>query len=288
MLTTNHIVSLSRIILCVALCFGIVACEVIHPNDQLIFESETIIPPKDTTATDPTVPSNIRTALLIDFSGWKCVNCPDAAEQAHELLSIYGQQLVVLEAHPAANKLTASNKPEYDYTCPAADSLYKTMGGNITTPLPIGSVNMKAKEGGTFLMNVGEWAGAVQSAVKQYHSADIHLRIGEQDSIICNIYNWSAQTLACNLYVWLTEDSIVSAQYFPDSTTTHYLRHHLLRDAISSPNGDPLTLPAEENVTRTFLYNMPDKVVPENCHIVAALYANGEIIQAAQIAATKE
>ena len=282
MLTTNHIVSLSRIILCVALCLGIAACEVIHPNDQLIFESETIIPPKDTTATDPTVPSNIRTALLIDFSGWKCVNCPDAAEQAHELLSIYGQQLVVLEAHPAANKLTASNKPEYDYTCPAADSLYKTMGGNITTPLPIGSVNMKAKEGGTFLMNVGEWAGAVQSAVKQYHSADIHLRIGEQDSIICNIYNWSAQTLACNLYVWLTEDSIVSAQYFPDSTTTQHLRHHLLRDAISSPNGDPLTLPAEENVTRTFLYTLPDKVVPENCHIVAAIYANGEIIQAAQ------
>ena len=283
MLTTNHIVSLSRIILCVALCLGIAACEVIHPNDQLIFESETIIPPKDTTATDPTVPSNIRTALLIDFSGWKCVNCPDAAEQAHELLSIYGQQLVVLEAHPAANKLTASNKPEYDYTCPAADSLYKTMGGNITTPLPIGSVNMKAKEGGTFLMNVGEWAGAVQSAVKQYHSADIHLRIGEQDSIICNIYNWSAQTLACNLYVWLTEDSIVSAQFYPDGPINNYMRNHLLRDAISSPNGESLTLPAEENVTRTFLYTLPDKVVPENCHIVAAIYANGEIIQAAQI-----
>ena len=281
--TTNHIVSFSRIILCVALCLSIAACEVIHPNDQLIFESETIIPPKDTTATDPTVPSNIRTALLIDFSGWKCVNCPDAAEQAHELLSIYGQQLVVLEAHPAANKLTASNKPEYDYTCPAADSLYKTMGGNITTPLPIGSVNMKAKEGGTFLMNVGEWAGAVQSAVKQYHSADIHLRIGEQDSIICNIYNWSAQTLACNLYVWLTEDSVVSAQYFPDGPINNYMRNHLLRDAISSPNGESLTLPAEENVTRTFLYTLPDKVVPENCHIVAAIYANGEIIQAAQI-----
>lgn len=280
--TTNHIVSLSRIILCVALCLGIAACEVIHPNDQLIFESETIITPKDTTATDPTVPSNIRTALLIDFSGWRCVNCPDAAEQAHELLSIYGQQLVVLEAHPAANKLTASQKPDYNYTCPAADSLYKTMGGNNTTPLPIGSVNMKAKEGGTFLMNVGEWAGAVQSAVKQYHSADIHLRIGEQDSIICNIYNWSDQTLACNLYVWLTEDSIVSAQYFPDSLSTNYIRNHLLRDAISSPNGEPLTLPAEENVTRTFLYTLPDKVVPENCHIVAALYANGEIIQAAQ------
>ena len=131
-------------------------------------------------------------------------------------------------------------------------------------------------------MNVGEWAGAVQSAVKQYHSADIHLRIGEQDSIICNIYNWSAQTLACNLYVWLTEDSVVSAQYFPDGPINNYMRNHLLRDAISSPNGEPLTLPAEENVTHTFLYTLPDKVVPENCHIVAAIYANGEIIQAAQ------
>ena len=285
--TLNHIF-LSRLALCIVLCIVAVACEVINPDNTIVFDSETIIPPKDTTNTEPTKPSHIRTALLVDFSGWKCVNCPDAAEHAHELLSIYGQQLVVLEAHPAANKLTASNKPEYDYTCPAADTLYKTLGGTNVTPLPIGTVNMKANNDGAFLMNVVDWASAVQTAVKQYHSADIHLRIGEQDSIICNIYNWSAQTLACSLYVWLTEDSIVSAQYFPDSTTTQYVRHHLLRDAISSPNGDPLTLPAEENVTRTFLYTLPDKVVPEHCHIVAALYANGEIIQAAQIAATKE
>lgn len=279
--TLNHIF-LSRLALCIVLCIVAVACEVINPDNTIVFDSETIIPPKDTTNTEPTKPSHIRTALLVDFSGWKCVNCPDAAEHAHELLSNYGQQLVVLEAHPAANKLTASNKPEYDYTCPAADTLYKTLGGTNVTPLPIGTVNMKANNDGAFLMNVVDWASAVQTAVKQYHSADIHLRIGEQDSIICNIYNRSAQTLVCSLYVWLTEDSIVSAQYFPDSTTTHYLRHHLLRDAISSPNGDPLTLPAEEKVSRTFLYSLPDKVVPENCHIVAALYANGEIIQAAQ------
>ena len=279
--TLNHIF-LSRLALCIVLCIVAVACEVINPDNTIVFDSETIIPPKDTTNIEPTKPSNIRTALLVDFSGWKCVNCPDAAEHAHELLSNYGQQLVVLEAHPAANKLTTSNKPEYDYTCPAADTLYKTLGGTNVTPLPIGTVNMKANNDGVFLMNVVDWASAVQTAVKQYHSADIHLRIGEQDSIICNIYNWSAQTLACNLYVWLTEDSVVSAQRFPDSLSTNYMRNHLLRDAISSPNGEPLTLPAEKNVTHTFLYTLPDKVVPENCHIVAALYANGEIIQAAQ------
>ncbi|MGN1247802.1 MAG: Omp28-related outer membrane protein, partial [Paludibacteraceae bacterium] len=94
--------------------------------------------------------------------------------------------------------------------------------------------------------------------------------------------------LACSLYVWLTEDNIVSAQYFPDSTTNNYLRNHLLRDAIAAPNGDPLTLPADENVTRTFQYTLPEKVVPKNCHIIAALYANGEIIQATQANATIE
>ena len=87
---------------------------------------------------------------------------------------------------------------------------------------------MKANNDGVFLMNVVDWASAVQTAVKQYHSADIHLRIGEQDSIICNIYNWSAQTLACSLYVWLTEDSIVSAQYFPEGPTKNYLRNTTL------------------------------------------------------------
>ena len=265
--------------LCLAVAIGMAACQVIPESEQLI--------PVESS-------ESAKTCLLIDFSGWRCINCPAAAEEAHKLLEQYGDQLIVMEAHPATNSLTKppAKYPEYDYTCPAADSLYIALGGTGTTPLPVGSVDMAAFNNGSgsgaYLKTPDQWGAMVYASLKNDCQVDIRLNRNEKKEIVCQLNNKSEQELACSLYVWLTEDSIVSAQYFPDSTTTHYLRHHLLRDAVSSPNGDPLTLPAEENVTRTFLYNMPDKVVPENCHIVAALYANGEIIQAAQIAATKE
>lgn len=266
--------------LCLAVAIGMAACQVIPENEQLI--------PVESS-------ESAKTCLLIDFSGWRCINCPAAAEEAHKLLEQYGDQLIVMEAHPATNSQFTKppvGKPEYDYTCPAADSLYIALGGKGITPLPIGSVDMavfnNGSGSGAYLKTPDQWGAMVYASLKNDCQVDIRLQRNEKKEIVCQLNNKSEQELACSLYVWLTEDSIVSAQHFSDSKTTNYLRNHLLRDAISSPNGDPLTLPAEENVTRTFLYTMPDKVVPENCHIVAALYANGEIIQAAQIVATKE
>ena len=259
--------------LCLAVAIGMAACQVIPENEQLI--------PVESS-------ESAKTCLLIDFSGWRCINCPAAAEEAHKLLEQYGDQLIVMEAHPATNSLTKppAKYPEYDYTCPAADSLYIALGGTGTTPLPVGSIDMAAFNNGSgsgaHLKTPDQWGAMVYASLKNDCQVDIRLNRNEKKEIVCQLNNKSEQELACSLYVWLTEDSIVSAQYFPEGPTKNYLRNHLLRDAISSPCGDPLTLPAEEKVSRTFLYSLPDKVVPENCHIVAALYANGEIIQAAQ------
>lgn len=259
--------------LCLAVVLCLAACQVIPENDRML--------PVETNETE-------KTCLLIDFSAWKCVNCPNAAEEAHKLLEQYGDRLIVIEAHPATSGLTKppTKYPEYDYTCPAADSLFIAMGGTSTTPLPIGSVDLALFDDGSgkkeYLKDPSQWGSMIYLALMDDNKVDMHLTTNDNHEIECRINNRSEQDLACSLYVWLTEDNIVSAQYFPDSTTNNYLRNHLLRDAIAAPNGAPLTLPADENVTRTFQYTLPEKVVPKNCHIVAALYANGEIIQTTQ------
>ena len=262
-----------------AVAIGMAACQVIPENEQLI--------PVESS-------ESAKTCLLIDFSGWRCINCPAAAEEAHKLLEQYGDQLIVMEAHPATNSLTKppAKYPEYDYTCPAADSLYMALGGTGTTPLPVGSVDMAAFNNGSgsgaYLKTPDQWGAMVYASLKNDCQVDIRLNRNEKKEIVCQLNNKSEQELACSLYVWLTEDSIVSAQYFPDSTTTHYLRHHLLRDAILPAGGKTLTLAPLQQTEQIVVYTLPEKVVPENCHIVAAVYADGEIIQAAQIAADTE
>ena len=41
----------------------------------------------------------IRKVLLEDYTGFKCVNCPAAAHEAHLLQEFYGDQMVVMGVH---------------------------------------------------------------------------------------------------------------------------------------------------------------------------------------------
>ena len=93
---------------------------------QLIKEEDRLIPlPQPEKA-------SARTHVLIEFTGFKCVNCPTAAELAHELQQLYDTQLIVVAMHPAANPFT-QGVAKYDYTCPAADSCYRLCGGDAST-----------------------------------------------------------------------------------------------------------------------------------------------------------
>ena len=77
------------------------ACEVIPAGER----EEVIFTPTDPSAVK-------RTSLLIEYSGWQCVNCPTAAEEAHHLKEQYGENLVVVVMHPESNPNTRhNNKP---------------------------------------------------------------------------------------------------------------------------------------------------------------------------------
>ena len=79
------------------------ACEVISENERLI------------PAPVP-VDSTERTHVLIEFTGFRCVNCPKASAAAEALKQTYGERLIVVAMHPASNPFT-QGAAQYDYTC---------------------------------------------------------------------------------------------------------------------------------------------------------------------------
>ena len=130
------------------------ACEVI-PGGQ---REEVIFTPADPSAVK-------RTSLLIEYSGWQCVNCPTAAEEAHYLKEQYGENLVVVVMHPESNPNTRhNNKPALNYTCPEADSIYIMMGGTNTTPFPTGNVNMVKNATKGYFNDYDNWATLISQA----------------------------------------------------------------------------------------------------------------------------
>jgi hypothetical protein len=218
--------------------------------------------------------STNRTTLIVEFSGLQCNNCPLAAEEAHKLLGIYGKNLVVVEMHPASNDLTASAKPEWDYTCPAADEYYTYWN---SPNLPYGVINM------SFLKPYNEWGAACLASAALASPVELahHVQItGKTLSLKATIDNLSDSTLNLKYIAWITEDALIGAQLMPDGKPNlNYEHNHILRASITDIWGKALELDSKESTTEEFTYDLPDNVNPTNCNIVGIVMKDNEAIQ---------
>lgn len=268
----------------ISLCFLLLAsvsllsgCEVVPAGER----EEIIFTPTDSSALK-------RSSLLIEYSGWQCVNCPTAAEEVHRLKEQYGENLVVVVMHPESNPNTRhNNKPALNYTCPEADSIYVMMGGTNTTPFPTGNVNMVKDATKGYFNDFDLWGTLISQAYANPKPVIVGQNVkGTADSrdidIVIDITNAGAEGLDMILQVWLTEDSVMGSQKKPEGTDKNYAHNHLLRASISALWGDAVRVEAQEKAQMTYQYTLPEKVVKENCNVVAVLSVNGEVIQAAE------
>ena len=259
------------------------ACEVIPEGER----EEIIFTPSDPTAVK-------RTSLLIEYSGWQCVNCPTAAEEAHRLQELYGENLVVVVMHPESNPNTRhNNKPALNYTCPEADSIYIMMGGTNTTPFPTGNVNMVQDPAKGYFCDYDQWATLVSQAYATPKPMLLSVEAkGYADSrevwMAVDMSNLDTKAVEATLQVWLTEDSVIGSQKKPEGTDKEYAHNHLMRASITSIKGESVQLDAQMSHQLVFEYTLPEKVVKENCNIVAILSINGEVVQARETKITIE
>lgn len=146
-----------------------------------------------------------RCHVLLEFTGFRCVNCPAASDLAQRLQQTYEGQLYVVALHPASNPFTQG---KYDYTCPAADSIYQWMGGDASTPFPAGNIDMMPYNGEWFA-NSNQWPTMVYEAMNE-------TEIPNPDQLKTSY--------------WLVEDSVLGVQAMPDgSVNDHYYHRHVLR-----------------------------------------------------------
>ena len=259
------------------------ACEVIPAGER----DEVIFTPADPSAVK-------RTSLLIEYSGWRCMNCPIAAEKAHHLKEQYGENLVVVVMHPESNPNTRyGSNQNLNYTCPEADSIYLMMGGTNTTPFPTGNINMSKDPVKGYFTDNDKWGTLVSQA---YANPKPVLLTAEASMIDTNlvfvavdITNLSNQNMDASLQIWLTEDSVIGRQYMPDGTQNKdYAHNHLMRASISPLWGENLPIEAHMTQQIVYEYTLPEKVKKENCNIISVLSINGEVTQANETKITIE
>lgn len=240
---------------------------------QTIAEDEQLVP-----VAREEVRSN-RTTLICEYSGYKCTNCPKAAEEAHALQNLWGDNLVVVEIHPPSNSFCQTKNPENDYTCAAADVYYKAQPDWSSIGFPTGVVNMH-----TGFVNYSEWGGHyIASAVAQSNVAmDTRAEYDASSrrlTVEVGVDNLEQQTQHLHLIAWLTEDSIVGLQRMPNgSSNSAYVHNHVLRDTLTAAWGEPFAL--EARYTTTLRYEVPERFVAAHCNVVVLVMREGEVIQA--------
>jgi hypothetical protein len=228
--------------------------------------------------------------LVEEFTGVRCVNCPDGAAEIENLRSKYGENLVSVSIHAGdfAKKLSTS---KYDFKIADGVSLLNFLGSPEGYPSAV--INRKPFGTNNTLNVVGlaKWAGLIKEESKINPEADITAKVEFAGSsrvlkVTINIEPLVNMSDEHHLSVFLTESNIVDAQTVPLlGVKTDYVHKHVLRAALTNYDGQPITekLSKGNVVSKTFNYTLPAEYKSKDCEIVAFIHKAGaskEVVQA--------
>jgi len=238
----------------------------IHGNiTDTVMEWDTVIP--------------VKRVLLEDYTGHKCVNCPEASVIAHSLEESYDGKLIVLAVHAGYQAMPGTGGYAPDYRSTAGEAWNIDFGINSINPQ--GMVDRR-EFNGTRILSKDVW------------STDVELALSEAPQLIMvmtNSYDSNSRMVRSVVYsqfltsvpgsyhitVCVVEDSLISSQKNnnPAVGTTpdiiNYVFMDVMRGSFNGNYGEVLTGTVDPSLTYMGKFAIPldEEWVPEHCWILA-------------------
>lgn len=264
-----------------------ISCETIDDDEKLVF------PKGQTSETTPiTVISSEQKVLLEDYTGWKCTNCPRAAAKATELISKYGERLVVMAVHATA---FASPSPTNNNLDLRTEYGEKWANDFNCTALPAGMIN-RTKIESSYAVNDASWDNHIQNFLSnQKHIMNINLGVEyrqEKNMILVSCENefiedYSSPTL---ISIVILESGMIGSQRntdpiygevptIPDFEFNHVLRKNGLVDYSLS------LLPTNKGkkINKNYLIEVDSDIQDISKCSVVVFVTNGETKEVVQV-----
>ena len=249
------------------------ACENISENERFILIENEIVE-NDSILKEDSVIVIPRVVLLEDYTGQACVNCPSAHEVASILHRQYHGQLVVVSMHAGALASPAPNGLMQE-----EGNVYADKYG--IKAYPIGMVNRNG------LSDYSSWPSLVRECIQNNSKVNIALSSktkSESLSVDVELLTVDSLGVTGKLQLWLIEDSIVAPQA---GKGVDYIHNHVFRDALNGTWGEEVSLTVGEQTTIQHENIVLDSNwKPENLSVVAFVYNNDGVLQAAQCKVT--
>jgi hypothetical protein len=239
-----------------------------------------------------------RVIILEEFTGHKCVNCPEAALLAHNLKLANNGQIVLVSIHAGYFATT-------DATGHYTTNLATTEGEEINSYFgvlsnPAATIN-RNNFSGKKILTPDKWESAITEELAKEPEANLEIETSYNTtsrnlSIVVNSEFIKAVTGDILLSVGITESNIIAAQKNNNSSvgTTpdilDYSHQHVLRAMVNGTWGQTVKTGGAavgDKTTSELSYELPEGWNHANCAVFAYLsYANGTnkyvVIQAAE------
>ena len=208
-----------------------------------------------------------KAVLIEDFTGQRCVNCPNAALEIERLKQEYGKDNIVPVAIHSGPLAVYSNAKVTGLRTQIGDDYYDYWNVEVE---PSGLINRKGS-----IALLSQWTSLVHQELQQ--EATIMLstqyQINEIDEINIDITALAIRPFKGKLQLWVTEDSISAPQMMPDGTMNmNYIHNHVFRTAINDLWGTDVNWQSGQTYTLTFKTQVEDEWNREKLSIVAFVY----------------
>lgn len=254
---------------------ALASCDKVSPEfNDFYYTSDTIT--NSNGGGDDTTETAVQKAFIVDFTGHRCVNCPDAHEVLEQLMSIHGDKIIAIAVH---GTLLAYPTGEYtyDFRTQTGNEILMEMG---VSAIPIGLVNSYNKND---LLSHTAWTDKVEADLQNEPTIKIDIEPAYNQTaneITAEVKIIALTELSQNLklVVYLTESHIVQPQAIIEEPgiIEHYEHNHVFRGSLTEIFGEAtLTNPAstEDEQTHSLTISLDDTDwIPANCHIVAFVY----------------
>lgn len=243
-----------------AVSLSVASCDTVDENDRLIYVK----------------PAEVkRYVLLEDFTGQKCVNCPNAATVIEELYEQYGEENVIAVGIHGGPLAVNSNSKVVGLRTATGDEYYAAAG---SPALPAGRVG---RVGGTYTRD--QWQTLVYEQIQQTSVVSLETSCIYDEAarkVTVDVSALGAEKVDGKLQLWLVEDGIVAMQLMPDgSANAGYVHNHVFRMAVNGTWGEEFNLAEGEPRTVSRTATVADDWKPENMSVVAFIYNDNGVQQ---------
>ena len=246
-----------------------------------------------------TIEKTDRVVLIEEFTGVRCVNCPQGSAEIQSLLSptSFGDNLIAISIHGGVFSDPYSDS-QYDFRTEKGDNLIGYLNAPSTGPAgyPAAVINRKSHNGAGQDRAVfqSSWAGIIGNEAQA--KADVQIEINKTydaatRSLTINPSIFFQENISgdVNFTALITEDDIVDVQLDQNGKVPDYKHKHVFRDVITANYaGDLIGTDMAQGKTENlnYTYTIPNEWDVTKCHVVVFVNRNDgatlDVLQAAE------